>query len=171
MVAESSKRLWIFIGIYITLLYISLPVVRGLLNFLYSSIGKDALDISLGVISVTGVLFFFYYEKIWNLEWKRITAFVFILIFFTITMQLIKIPEERVHILEYGFLGILVYKGYKISKQSLLRSVIFVGTIGVGDELIQWLLPNRVGEIKDIGLNLLGGIFGVLAGIINDKKV
>ncbi|MBI5892260.1 MAG: VanZ family protein [Deltaproteobacteria bacterium] len=167
---ESSKRLWIFIGIYIALIYISLPVVRYFLNFLYSSIGKDALDILLGVISAAGILSFFYYERIWNLEWKRITAFVFLLIFFTVTMQLIKVPEEKVHILEYGFLGILVYKGYKFSNRPLLRSVIFVGAIGIGDEFIQWLLPNRVGEIKDVGLNLLGGIFGVLASTINDKK-
>ncbi|OGM65431.1 hypothetical protein A2893_01605 [Candidatus Woesebacteria bacterium RIFCSPLOWO2_01_FULL_39_25] len=168
---ERAKRLWIFVGIYIILIYTTIPIARGLLNFLYLKIGKDALYILLSAMSVAGILLFFYYERTWNLEWKRITAFVFLLFFFVVTMQLIEIPEEKMHILEYGFLGILVYKGYKISKHPLLRAVVFVGAIGIGDEFIQWLLPNRVGEIKDIGFNFLGGIFGILAIAIHDKKI
>jgi hypothetical protein len=34
--------------------------------------------------------------------------------------------------------------------------------IGVGDEIIQWFLPSRVFDLRDILFNILGGIMGIL---------
>jgi hypothetical protein len=38
----------------------------------------------------------------------------------------------------------------------------FVFTVGVGDEIIQWILPNRVFDLRDIFFNWVGGIAGIL---------
>ncbi|MDC4203426.1 MAG: VanZ family protein [Candidatus Manganitrophus sp.] len=38
----------------------------------------------------------------------------------------------------------------------------FVFTVGVGDEIIQWILPNRIFDLRDIFFNWVGGIAGIL---------
>lgn len=35
-------------------------------------------------------------------------------------------------------------------------------TVGVGDELIQWILPDRIFDLRDILFNWVGGIAGIL---------
>jgi len=73
---------------------------------------------------------------------------------------MIEIPIEAIHFLEYGFLGILVFIALKQHIENAL--VFFIGAclitlIGTGDEFIQWLLPNRNWDFRDIGFNALSG--------------
>lgn len=149
----------------------TLPVARYCLNFLYSKFNIQTLGLLVNALSVTAVLFFFYYKRIWEMGWKRIIALIFLFIFFVAVIKTLERPEERIHIVEYGLLGILVYRGYNRIAYPFFRAAVFVGIVGIGDEFIQWMLPNRVGEIKDIGLNLLGGIFGIFAIMMHEKKI
>jgi VanZ family protein len=76
-----------------------------------------------------------------------------------------KIPIERIHILEYGILGWfagrdLVGKEKKI--WGILLALIFVGLIGVLDEVFQAILPYRYFDLRDVGFNELGGVWGVV---------
>jgi len=73
---------------------------------------------------------------------------------------------EKVHFLEYGLLGLLLCKtlGYHIkNKAAYLLAVVIVYIVGMMDEGIQWALPNRVGEYRDIGLNFMSGGLAILA--------
>ena len=42
-----------------------------------------------------------------------------------------------------------------------LSSFVLVSIIGIGDEIIQQLLPNRVGDIRDVFMNSFGGLLGI----------
>ncbi|MCG3115734.1 MAG: VanZ family protein [Candidatus Manganitrophus sp. SA1] len=42
----------------------------------------------------------------------------------------------------------------------LAFGLVFV--VGVGDEVIQWLLPSRIFDLRDIFFNCIGGIAGIL---------
>ena len=82
----------------------------------------------------------------------------------------LKIPAERIHFIEYGLLGIFVIRPYATGTwKFLLPAFLLVCLIGAGDELIQWFLPNRVGEWKDVGLNVIGGFFGLWIGKVTFK--
>ncbi|MDL1957614.1 MAG: VanZ family protein [Candidatus Desulfofervidus auxilii] len=73
-------------------------------------------------------------------------------------------PAERIHFLEYGILGILIFKATgKEIKQNIFAIILLV-TIAVIDESIQYMLPNRVGDIRDIVMNLTGGVIGLWLG-------
>jgi hypothetical protein len=56
------------------------------------------------------------------------------------TRRLMGQPEEAVHFLEYGVLGVLLYALWGL----------LVGTV---DEIIQWLVPDRFWDFRDIVLN------------------
>ena len=72
---------------------------------------------------------------------------------------------ERVHFIQYGLLGLLVSRAYIISSfKMLLASCLFLMTVGLVDEIIQWYLPNRYGDIRDVMMNSLGGVSALWLG-------
>ena len=73
-------------------------------------------------------------------------------------MNLGRSPAERLHLAEYGLLSFLIFSALRIDIPG--RSAYFWGWViasGLGgmDELMQWLLPSRVFEWKDVGLNAM----------------
>ena len=73
----------------------------------------------------------------------------------------LELPEERIHLLEYGILGYIILKATSMWNHSILAALLFIAIIGSVDEGIQWLLPQRVGDVKDIFINWLGGVIGI----------
>ena len=77
----------------------------------------------------------------------------------------LEVWAERVHFIQYGLLGMLVSREYKISSfKILLASGLFIMSVGLLDEIIQWFLPNRYGDIRDVVMNSLGGVSGLWLG-------
>ena len=82
-------------------------------------------------------------------------------------------PEERTHLFEYGFLGVLVYqalrervrKGGRVPIPAVL-TVVVTALLGWLDEGIQALLPNRIYDIRDVGRNALAGLMAVVASVL-----
>jgi hypothetical protein len=75
---------------------------------------------------------------------------------------------ERVHLLEYGLLAILFARAFRERHESRLLAVpvlLAVALASVADELVQWLTPVRVGDGRDVLLNLWAGAIGLLFGL------
>jgi VanZ family protein len=75
-------------------------------------------------------------------------------------------PIEALHFLEYGILSALLYRALRHHLND--KIIFFIATglitlIGIGDELIQWMLPNRHWDFRDIGFNTLSGALIQLA--------
>jgi hypothetical protein len=64
---------------------------------------------------------------------------------------------ERVHFLEYGLISLLFYRAWRPAADlSILALPIAAGVIvGTLEEWFQWFIPNRVGEARDVLLNLV----------------
>ncbi len=65
-------------------------------------------------------------------------------------------PEESIHLLEYGGLGILAWRalGFRIADAWRLLGAAAVGsTIGLLDEGFQWLTPERHWDLRDLAIN------------------
>lgn len=62
---------------------------------------------------------------------------------------------ERFHLVEYGALTWLYYRAWR--DRGDLTSLVFPGLatfmVGIFDETFQWLVPGRVGELRDVLLN------------------
>jgi hypothetical protein len=74
---------------------------------------------------------------------------------------------ERLHFVEYGFLTLLFYRAWSTRRNLAavllpLMAVLIVGTL---DEGIQWFVPVRVGEWRDVLLNGVAIACGLLFGI------
>ena len=158
----SAKSRWAIVIAYVALLYSSLGFTRHLVNALQ---GKELLQIA----SVS--VFLFSLGCVALIRWRKIRpyqkiirlALVFILIVGGI---ILKLPEERMHLVQYGILGGLVSWAFWAGKQKTVLkyslSCALVWLIGYGDELIQYFLPSRVYDVKDVLLNGFSGMVGLL---------
>jgi hypothetical protein len=72
------------------------------------------------------------------------------------TWRLMGQPEEAVHFLEYGVLGVLLFRALRtgIQDSSVFVAGALIGIlVGIFDEIIQWLVPGRFWDFRDIVLN------------------
>jgi VanZ family protein len=78
------------------------------------------------------------------------------------------VPErnavERFHFLQYGLITFLFYRAWRpLEDASIFLLPVLAGLIvGSVEEWFQWFIPNRVGEMNDVLLNLVAIISGLL---------
>jgi VanZ family protein len=92
-----------------------------------------------------------------------------------LVIYIIDVPEEQVHFIEYGILSGLIYIAlshniHNISIYFLCAFIVFA--FGAIDEVIQWILPNRIFDIRDILINGIAGILVqlLIAMVISKRK-
>jgi VanZ family protein len=79
-----------------------------------------------------------------------------------------ELPEsnavERFHFLEYGLITLLFYRAWlPLADVSVFVLPLLAGLIvGTAEEWLQWFIPNRVGELRDIFLNAAAIATGLL---------
>jgi hypothetical protein len=81
-------------------------------------------------------------------------------------------PAEHSHLFEYGIVALLIYlalserrnNGSHVRSPAVL-AVATTAVVGWIDEGIQSLLPNRVYDIADVGVNALAGLLAVTATV------
>jgi hypothetical protein len=82
------------------------------------------------------------------------------------TIKLWANPEEAIHFIEYGLLGFFLLRAFRhhIWDQSIYLASFLAGTlIGTFDEILQWIVPGRYFDLRDVGLNALScGLFQIL---------
>lgn len=71
---------------------------------------------------------------------------------------------ERYHFLQYGLIAYLFYRAWRpLADESVLVLPLLAGLImSAAEEWLQWFIPNRVGELDDVLLNLVAILCGLL---------
>ncbi|MDI9630817.1 MAG: VanZ family protein, partial [Acidobacteriota bacterium] len=71
---------------------------------------------------------------------------------------------ERIHVLAYGLLAFLFARAFAPRRDLSAYLLAFLATAlcGILDEWVQWLVPTRVGDIRDVGLNAGAAVPGLL---------
>ena len=67
-------------------------------------------------------------------------------------------PEEAFHFVQYGVLSLLLFRalGHRLRDPSIYAAAALIGAaFGIFDELIQWVVPRRFFDYRDIGINAL----------------
>lgn len=97
------------------------------------------------------------YQRIWHLAW--------FIPLFLIAPYFMTIIEERVHFIvfgSFGFLSMLVFT----PKVAITLCI----SISLLDEGLQWYLPDRVGDIHDVGINIVASLAGATFAYISWKR-
>ena len=174
---RSKSFLWSLIACYVTFIYSTLYIMRPVLNFLKMTL-KGYLNLSVGIMFLI-ILSLVLAHIISNRERYSVSQYLrfsFICCIYGFVIYILKLPEEQVHFIEYGILSALIYVALTHDINS--RSIYFISSLivfvfGAGDEVIQWALPNRVFDIRDIVMNGTAGILVqlLIAMVISKQKV
>jgi len=154
------KRWGLSLG-YSLLIYASLPFSRAWQQGLRAALGAQfglLVNLTFLLVLLAAALF-------WGLQGRaRSPLHLLLLVLSIITLAAwIDLPEERVHLIEYGLLGALLMQASPLKTREAARfmTVLALGTlIGLGDESIQWFLPERVFDWRDVAYNGAGISFG-----------
>ena len=169
------KRTWVSYSYVIgwtLFIYVTIPLVRAFQKFIYGTVGKSAFGYFVLVVVAAGLVWSVFYLKRKRVGIKNYLWLAGVTGLYTyFTIKLWDIPEEAVHFVEYGVLSYFVYKAlfHHVRDVTIYFSVafiiLFLGTI---DEIIQWIVPDRFWDFKDVWLNFLSGALfqlGVWKGI------
>lgn len=81
-------------------------------------------------------------------------------------------PLGRTHLFEYGLLAVLIYEALVERKRHdrsvpapAVSAVLITALLGWIDEGVQAFLPNRVYDLRDVGVNALAGLVATMARI------
>ncbi|MBN2054387.1 VanZ family protein [bacterium] len=148
---------WISTILYIVVIYATLGIMPKARTLLTTRFG-DGLYAPLYVLIGAGLILAGWYTLRGVRRNGPASCAVFVVLAGTYLWLMLRldIVVERVHFLEYGllslfFLRLLLF--YVRSPIMYAWCVLLTFLAGLGDETIQWLLPNRVGEYRDILIN------------------
>lgn len=154
---------WLVIS-YTLLIYITLPVSPRLWERFTGYAGNFADYVTAVILGLAGLLIVFYLIS----KRKSIRAFIWLATIasaYAWGLKNLDLSIERIHFIEYGLLAVLVFRALRHhirDKSIYLCSGFAVFWLGFLDEGIQYILPNRVFELKDVIVNGAAGALGVL---------
>ena len=161
----SKNRLWVLIVVYVLFIYVSLPFFPAFISTLRGFFSKELLNLLSLVLSISFFLMLsvWIYKKKYKLnQFILIISPLLILIYLSLSLD---VWVERIHFVEYAVLGLLISRVVNVR---ILSRIIYTGClvtlIGAVDEIIQWFLPNRFGDMRDVFMNSVGGLSGLWLG-------
>jgi len=160
---------WRVVILYTLLLYGSIPVARPFLHLLqdvfqshfrlWLNVFLVGTAVGLGTVLLRG-------RTLTLRRWSILGGVVFVLFFLALWMD---IPEERIHVLEYGGLGYLLVRAMKSGcpeKALFFPALACAFCLGAIDELFQWAWPGRVFDLWDIFYNTMSGVAGIIIRMV-----
>ena len=165
---------WLIIITYTALIYSTLGVARDIVNKIRSIGSLEYITITLVAIFLLILIF----SNIRKISQKQILYRILLTIcFIALIITVTEFPEEKMHVIEYGLLGWLIAWAMSSSHlhiRNILLGLLLGWGIGFGDEIIQYFLPNRVYDIRDVvlnGISITIGFFFFFTSIIKDKQI
>ena len=159
LVTRSSLLRWIAVAMWIVVIFTTIPFVLSLREYFVARWPAELIGI--GVILVMVALcaagLIFLRRRRLRLQVKDAALLLVVTTVLVIwTWRLMGQPEEAVHFLEYGVLGVLLFRALRtgIQDSSVFVAGALIGIlVGIFDEIIQWFVPGRFWDFRDIVLN------------------
>jgi putative Mn2+ efflux pump MntP len=171
MVEQETKRFrierirdWLIVFLFTMLIYLTLPIMPQAWKGFRRLAGGYANHIAAIILVIIGFIILIYLIR-QRRGGRSICWFLVLALIYAWALSRLKLPVERIHFLEYGLLSVFVFRAlaHDIKNRSIyLWSALIVFSLGLVDEIIQYFLPNRVYDTRDVIVNGLAGILGLL---------
>jgi VanZ family protein len=156
---EKEWLSWLYVIVWSLIIFVTIPLARTIQAFVAQQWGRElftyAVLAATVIVLIITLIHLFRYRTAsrYSFFWLLAVAAVFV----AYTLKLGKRnPEEAIHFIQYGILGILVYRALSHRMRDItiyFAAAIICGIIGIVDETIQWLTPGRHWGLNDIWIN------------------
>jgi hypothetical protein len=160
---------WLYVIIWSLIIFVTIPLARAIQRFVYQQWSREVFTyVVLAVIVialVAAIQYIIRHRPTSRSSYFWLLAVAAIFVGYTIELGK-KSPEEAIHFIQYGVLGILVYRAliHRIHDVSIyFAAAIICGIIGTIDEVIQWLTPKRFWGFRDIWINFFAAFLVQIA--------
>ena len=164
---------WCFVALWAGVIFATVPIARALQRVVNEAWGEQAFFYA--TLAVIAFALGWTGYRLWRAERMSLDRwlglFVSAALFAGYVYTLRGNPVEALHFLEYGVLGVLAFRAlsHRVRDLTIYPAAALVGAIvGMLDEALQWLTPNRVWDLRDIWFNFVGaGIaqLGIATGV------
>jgi len=135
------------------------------MDFIKTAIGEGGFTLLMGAVGTVFLVSFLILIIGKHHSFLKSSIFIIVLIIGMWFCWQLKIPEEKIHLLEFAVLGWfasrdLVKNNRKV--KGVIFALAFTLMVGVLDEVFQGILPYRYFQWCDIGFNSAGGVWGII---------
>ncbi|MBI2505135.1 MAG: VanZ family protein [Candidatus Latescibacteria bacterium] len=157
------SRAWGLALLYIAFVYSTIPLMP--------QVWKTLIEYTEGAVRYLGIggvvgLGIFLLLKVRPRRRQTYAALLAIgLVYAYLLHRFARFPAERLHLVEYGLVSYFLLRALSLDlppPRAYIVALLLTSLVGTGDELIQWVSPERVFEVKDVQLNIVSGGLGLL---------
>jgi hypothetical protein len=156
---ESEFLSWSYVVVWSLIIYVTIPFVRIGVRYVRGEWGRESFTyfVAAAVILATAAAVILLLKS----KRKPVASYAWLLgvggviVYLTFDLKAGS-PEEAIHYLQYGLLSLLLFSAFvhRIRDVSIYAVVTITGTIvGMVDETIQWIAPDRFFGFRDFWLN------------------
>lgn len=172
---SSPRKAWTAVFLYTVFLYSTLVLAFDLYVSLFDRMGREFMDnlmswmyLPLGLILIA-LIFVFFPRRI-----GAYVAFLLIALAFICCLQFLAVPAKRFHFLQYGPLTVLVFDALRFrchDRYHYVWTLLIVAFLGLGDETVQGIFPDRHFGMPDVVLNSVAGLLTLafLGFVVGDE--
>lgn len=170
---------WLIVAATSVLIFLTIPLARIIQTAFERWLGTRAYYVAAGIMGVfvTIVVFSYIFRRrkrhiTLRLGWMAVLLAGAV---WVIRNQL-QTPAEAIHFFQYGILSFLLFRAWSHHVQDRLIypiAAMSLVIIASADEFLQWLMPGRYWDFRDIRLNVMAGLFiqGIIALVINPSGI
>lgn len=173
---ERRLRTWTYVAVMLLAILLSLPLTPFLWNKAIAIFGPRLNSAGYVLTAFIGVVLIFYMlrhrEKYGVLSYLSLAGLS--LVYAYLMKYHCRFPAERLHLIEYGLLAFLSYRAFRFdfsNAYSYGLALLFSSVFGCIDEGIQYVLPNRNFEVRDVLTNIFASALGLLVTAVLVRAV
>lgn len=151
---------WSLVALWTAAIFIVIPIARIIQTWVDSQVGRVAFlytvfaCLGVGVVSALAVL----RRSPLRISWSQRAWLVLLTAAYAVgAWHLRANPEEAMHFVQYGVLSLLLFWAFRQSRPDagIYASSFFLGALlGALDEVVQWLVPGRFFDFRDMAINI-----------------
>ncbi len=169
-----APRDWVPVLVWVALIYCAIPMARKIQYFVVEHASREAFGwvvyLAIAVGAIAAVRWFRARQTVLQPRQKGVLAGM-VALFAWGTWHLRANPEEALHLIEYGVLSLLLFRAFSRrypDRGAYVVSFLLGALLGIVDEVIQWLTPERFFDFRDVAINVLAVLaiqVGLAAGL------
>lgn len=158
----TERRAWIAVALYTFVLYSTLTVAFDLYVSVYDQVGKATVSQWMNLSLAGTALLLALFVIVWiRPRPSGYLAMLLIGLTLAFCVSQLTIPAKRFHFFQYAPLTVLIFDSLRFrckDRGIYVCSMALVTLIGLGDETVQWMLPDRHFGILDLVINSAAGL-------------